>query len=101
MVKKTEELRGRNEFDFQYQLALKQIMEGGVEEVNKRTGHKTKILPGAYFAIEAGFPLLSLRKIPVRIFVASSTEDESHFDIPTWIPFARRNGKANAPPINI
>jgi len=61
---------GRNEFDWQYQTVLRQIMESGVEEVNKRTGHKTRILPGAFFAIERGFPLLSLRKIPVRIFVA-------------------------------
>ncbi len=51
-------------------MVLKQIIEQGVEETNKRTGHKTKIIPGAFFAIDSGFPLLSLRKIPVRIFTA-------------------------------
>lgn len=46
------------------------ILGNGTEEVNRRTGHKTKILPGAYFEIRDGFPLLSLRKIPIRIFTA-------------------------------
>jgi len=45
-------------------------MEDGIEELNERTGHKTKALPGVGFSVSEGFPLLTLRKIPVRIFVA-------------------------------
>jgi len=48
-------------------------MSGGIKELNKRTGHETRALPGLAFSIDIekdGFPLLSLRKIPVRIFVA-------------------------------
>lgn len=58
------------EFDLKYQQALKEIMEKGTEEINERTGHKTKALPGVTFSITAGFPVLTLRRIPVRIFVA-------------------------------
>ena len=48
-------------------------MSDGIEEINQRTGHKTKALPGLTFSTDLetdGFPLLSLRKIPIRIFVA-------------------------------
>lgn len=58
------------EFDLQYQRTLKEIMEKGIEEKNKRTGHFTKTIPGVFFKMEAGFPLLTLRKIPLRIFTA-------------------------------
>lgn len=59
-------------FDLQYQTLLKEIMENGIEEVNERTKHKVKALPGKTIEIypEDGFPILTLRKIPVRIFVA-------------------------------
>lgn len=59
-------------FDIQYQNLLKEIMDFGIEEVNLRTKHKVKALPGKTIEIEEedGFPLLTLRKIPVRIFVA-------------------------------
>lgn len=57
-------------FDRQYQKVLRDILKNGVEELNKRTGHKTKIIPGVYFQIDDGFPLLTLRKIPLRIFTA-------------------------------
>ncbi len=60
----------RNEFDLEYQRVVKDILQNGTEETNKRTGHKTRVLPGAYFEVDNGFPLLSLRKIPIRIFVA-------------------------------
>lgn len=58
-------------FDIQYQKILKEIMEEGVQEVNERTKHKVRSLPGKTIEIypEDGFPLLTLRKIPVRIFV--------------------------------
>lgn len=60
------------ELDRQYQQALRTILEQGIEELSERTGHKTKTIPGMTFEIEPeqGFPLLTLRKIPIRIFVA-------------------------------
>lgn len=61
-----------NSFDIQYQQVLKRVMESGIEEVNKRTGHITRMIPGAYFSVapEDGFPLLSLRRIPIKLFVS-------------------------------
>ncbi|MBX4209186.1 thymidylate synthase [Candidatus Parcubacteria bacterium] len=60
-------------FDRIYQNALKEIMEKGIEETNRRTGHKTKAIPGLTFSFDIekeGFPVLTLRKIPIRVFVA-------------------------------
>jgi thymidylate synthase len=45
-------------------------LEEGIDEFNERTGHRTKSLPGLHFSLHSGFPLLTLRKIPPRIFVA-------------------------------
>lgn len=60
-------------YDEIYQNLLKDIMDKGVSEVNARTGHETKAIPGAHFSLDIekeGFPILTLRKIPIRIFVA-------------------------------
>lgn len=60
-------------FDKIYQTMLKQIMQDGVRETNARTGHETAALPGLSFTIDIekdGFPLLTLRKIPTKIFIA-------------------------------
>src|SRR3989338_7642677 len=60
-------------FDEMYQSMLKRIIEEGVREKNQRTGHETIALPGMHFSIDIekeGFPLLTLRKIPVKMFVA-------------------------------
>lgn len=60
-------------FDKIYQALLKDIMTRGVREVNQRTGHETAALPGLSFSIDLekdGFPLLQLRKLPIKIFVA-------------------------------
>lgn len=60
------------EFDRQYKILLNKVMTDGVEELSARTGHRTRSLPGLTIEIdkENGFPLLTLRKIPIRIFVA-------------------------------
>lgn len=58
------------QFDEQYKEAIWEIMNKGFEEYNERTGHKTKIIPGITFQLDNGFPLLTLRKIPIKIFVA-------------------------------
>jgi thymidylate synthase len=60
-------------FDKIYQTMLRQIMQDGVRETNARTGHETAALPGMSFTIDIekdGFPLLTLRKIPTKIFIA-------------------------------
>jgi thymidylate synthase len=62
----------KNQFDQQYQNVLREIMEHGFEETNERTGHVCKSLPGMTmkFDLEKGFPLLTLRKIPLKVFIA-------------------------------
>jgi thymidylate synthase len=60
-------------FDKIYQSLLRDIMAKGVREVNQRTGHETAALPGLSFSVDLekdGFPLLTLRKIPTKIFIA-------------------------------
>jgi thymidylate synthase len=60
-------------FDRIYRDLLQNIMENGIAEVNARTGHEVKAIPGLSFSIDIekdGFPLLALRKIPIKIFVA-------------------------------
>lgn len=58
------------QFDRQYQEALRRIMNTGSDEYNERTGHTLKVLPGINFELDYGYPLLTLRKIPVTLFVA-------------------------------
>ncbi|KND46841.1 MAG: thymidylate synthase [Parcubacteria bacterium C7867-004] len=60
-------------FDTLYQEMLTRIMNEGVREMSERTGHETTAIPGLHFSIDIekeGFPLLTLRKIPVKMFVA-------------------------------
>lgn len=48
-------------------------MEEGIEELNERTGHKTKTLVGLTFQIDLekdGFPVLTLRKNPIKSPIA-------------------------------
>lgn len=59
-----------HQFDIQYKNAIRKIMNEGFEEYNERTGHKTMVLPGVTFEIDKTFPILTLRKIPIKIFVA-------------------------------
>lgn len=59
-----------NSFDCQYKNVIKNILENGYEHLNERMGHKNKILPGITFEIENQFPLLTLRKIPLKTFIA-------------------------------
>lgn len=60
-------------FDQIYKNLVKRIMKEGIHEFSERTGYDTKALPGVHFSIDIekdGFPLLTLRKIPVKLFVA-------------------------------
>lgn len=60
-------------FDTIYKGIIKKVMEEGIEELNVRTGHKTKALPGVTFQVDLerdGFPLLTLRKQPLKSPIA-------------------------------
>lgn len=61
-----------NAFDIQYSQLLREILDYGFEEKNERTGHVCKSLPGMMmkFDLSEGFPLLTLRKIPLKVFIA-------------------------------
>lgn len=58
------------QFDQQYQEVLRRVMNNGSDEYNERTGHSLKVLPGVNFELNAGFPLLTLRKISIKLFTA-------------------------------
>ncbi len=60
-------------FDETYQGLLREIVGRGEREKNARTGHEVQAVPGLHFSHDIerdGFPLLTLRKIPVKMFVA-------------------------------
>lgn len=60
-------------FDTIYKDLIKKIMTEGIEELNVRTGHKTKSIPGLTFQLDLerdGFPLLTLRKNPIKSPIA-------------------------------
>lgn len=60
-------------FDEIYQNLVREIMTDGITEFSERTGHETKALVGAHLQLDIekdGFPLLTLRKSPIKMFVA-------------------------------
>jgi thymidylate synthase len=67
---------GRNPmsgFDGEYRALVERLMTDGIEDVNRRTGHAIRALPGQTLVVPdvaADFPLLTLRRIPIRLFVA-------------------------------
>ncbi len=62
----------KNQFDVQYLQILKNLIENGFREKNNRTGETCISLPGVTmrFDLADGFPLLTLRKIPLKVFTA-------------------------------
>jgi thymidylate synthase len=60
-------------YDIIYKNLLERILNEGFREKNNRTGHEVAAIPGAHFSLDIekdGFPLLTLRKIPIKMFVA-------------------------------
>ena len=60
-------------FDEIYQNLVRNVMQNGISEISERTRHEVRAIPGAHFSLDLekdGFPLLTLRKIPVKMFVA-------------------------------
>lgn len=91
------------EFDKKYQAMVKKIMTEGVEELNERTGHKTKALFGEQYDFDLGkeFPLLTLRRIPIKLFVAEQiwfisgsnrTDDFLNKHTRIWDDFLEKDG---------
>ena len=58
------------QFDHAYRELIQRILTDGYEERNARTGHVVRALPGATLEVASGFPLLTLRRIPLRVFIA-------------------------------
>lgn len=94
-----------NQFDTVYKNSIKRILNEGIEEKNERTGVKTKAIPGLTFQVDYGFPLLTLRKIPIRLFVAEQiwflTGSDNPDDFFTqyskiWEVFREEDGKVAA-----
>lgn len=87
-----------------YHKIISEILEEGAREVNKRTGMECAALPGVTFETDLeteGLPLLALRKISIKNFVAEqmwfvagrdNVRDflEDHTKI--WSGFAEANG---------
>ncbi len=58
-------------FDKIYHEIVKNIIEKGHEEINERTKTRTKIITGIHFDLRVEeFPVLTLRKIPIKLFIA-------------------------------
>lgn len=90
-------------FDTIYQSLIRKIMEEGVEELNERTGLKTKALPGITFSLDIerdGFPLLTLRKQPLKSPIAEQVwfiQGEKNTEFlrkytKMWDPFMEADG---------
>lgn len=59
-------------FDTQFRETIKRIYHEGDTVYSERTGVHTKAMPGMTFELEPakGFPILTLRKTPIRLFCA-------------------------------
>jgi thymidylate synthase len=90
-------------FDTIYQNIIKKIMSEGVEELNERTGHKTKAIPGVTFSLDIekdGFPVMTLRKNPLKSAIAEQVwflqgEKDTKFlrkFTKMWDPFMEADG---------
>ena len=57
-------------FDALYKTTIARIFHEGEDVFSDRTGYSTKAIPGLTFEVDvaSGFPLLTLRKIPIKLF---------------------------------
>lgn len=80
------------QFDKIYQKLVKDILNNGIEDKNARSGYVCKALPGVHFNLDLsrGFPLLTLRKLPLKIFVAEQIWFLMGENDPAWLrPFTK------------
>lgn len=93
-------------FDEIYQQAITRVYQQGSEVFSDRTGLSTRALPGLTFELEPsnGFPLLTLRKIPIKLFCAEVVwmiTGEKKLDFlrqftKIWDDFAEEDGTVEA-----
>jgi thymidylate synthase len=76
------------QFDHQYRAILREILQNGKEQFHQRTNHQITSLPGLTLEVTAGLPLLTLRKIPLKAFVAEQVWFLTGSNRP--VPFLRR-----------
>ncbi len=91
-------------FDQVYKDLIRKILDEGIEELNVRTGKKTKALPGITFSIDLekdGLPILTLRKNPLKSpiaetlwFISGSKKPDEFLRKFTkmWDPFLESDG---------
>ena len=90
------------QFDHIFREAIGRVYNEGADVFSERTGYSTKALPGLTYEIEPaqGFPLLTLRKIPVKLFCAEvvwMVTGHKHLDFirqftKIWDDFAEEDG---------
>src|SRR3990167_2892865 len=75
------------QFDHVYKNLVKEILSNGIEHYNERSKFICKAIPGAHFNLDLskGFPLLSLRKLPLKIFVAEQLWFLMGENDPEWL----------------
>lgn len=93
-------------FDRIYQQAIARVFHEGSQVFSHRTGISTRALPGLTFELEpsGGFPLLTLRKIPIKLFCAEVVwmiTGEKKLDFlrqftKIWDDFAEQDGTVDA-----
>lgn len=74
-------------FDVQYKQAIDDILHQGYDIPNPWSGRSTKMLPGLTLRVDSSvdFPLLTLRKIPLKIFIAEQIWFLMGENQPTWL----------------
>jgi len=75
------------QFDKIYIELINNILINGIEDVNTRSGYTCKAIPGAHFSLDLqkGFPLLSLRKLPLKLFIAEQIWFVMGENDPAWL----------------
>lgn len=76
-----------NSFDVQYRQAIADILDHGIDQPNPWSGRTPRMLPGVTLRVdvEESFPLLTLRKIPLKIFIAEQMWFLQGKNDPTWL----------------
>jgi thymidylate synthase len=74
-------------FDVQYKEAIRQILDEGIDIPNPWSGRVTRMVPGLTLRVDVGesFPLLTLRKIPLKLFIAEQVWYLMGENNPTWL----------------
>jgi len=74
-------------FDTQYKEAIRQIMTEGIDVPNPWSGRVIRMLPGVTLRVDVGesFPVLTLRKIPLKLFIAEQIWFLMGENNPTWL----------------